>query len=167
MAFILDENSLDLISHSERQTKRLGARLGRLLRGGEVICLEGELGVGKTRFIQGVGQGMGITEPITSPTFIMVNEYRAAEKPLTLYHIDLYRIEKLEETYTFGLEEYLYGEGVCLIEWAEKVKMLLPPERLWVRMRYLSESKRAILMQASGESYQALLQEFKRRAFGV
>ena len=167
VALILDENCLDFISHSEAQTRRLGARLGRLLQSGDIICLEGELGVGKTRFIQGVGRGMGMAEPLTSPTFTLVKEYRTADPFLTLYHIDLYRIEKPAETHTFGLEEYLYGEGVCLIEWAEKVKELLPAARLWITMRHLSESKRAILMQASGPRYKTLLQEFKRQAFGV
>ncbi len=164
---ILDERSLDLISHSEAQTRRFGARLGELLQSGDVICLEGELGTGKTRFIQGVGRGLGIEDPITSPTYTLVNEYSSKDVSLVLYHIDLYRVQGPAETLTFGFEDYLYGEGACLIEWAERVLSILPSERLWITLRHLDETKRGILMTANGERYLRLLQEFKGRTFGV
>ncbi len=124
MASIFDQHTLDFISHSEAQTRRLGARLGELLEGGETIALQGELGTGKTRWVQGVGQGLGVAQNVTSPTFTLVNEFPGR---LTLYHIDLYRINQAAEALAFGLEDYLYGEGVCLIEWAERVVEILPP----------------------------------------
>ena len=117
MASIFDQHSLDFISHSEAQTRRLGARLGQLLEGGEIIALQGDLGAGKTRWVQGVGHGLQVSQYVTSPTYTLVNEYPGR---LTLYHIDLYRITQAAEALAFGLEDYVYGEGVCLIEWAER-----------------------------------------------
>ncbi len=162
MACIFDQHSLDFISHGEAQTRRLGARLGELLQGGEVIALEGELGSGKTRWVQGVGQGLEIHQPITSPTFTLVNEYPGR---LTLYHIDLYRIDQVAEALAFGLEDYLYDEGVCVIEWAERAVEVLPPERLWITFYHLDTTKRRISLRACGERYQQLLKNFQQAAF--
>jgi tRNA threonylcarbamoyladenosine biosynthesis protein TsaE len=164
VASIFDQHTLDFISHSEAQTRRLGARLGQLLEGGETIALQGELGTGKTRWVQGVGQGLGVAQNVTSPTFTLVNEFPGR---LTLYHIDLYRINQAAEALAFGLEDYLYGEGVCLIEWAERVVEILPPHRLWITFHYLDETKRRITMQAAGDRYQKLIEDFKHVAFGI
>ena len=164
MASIFDQHTLDFISHSEAQTRRLGARLGELLEGGEAIALQGELGTGKTRWVQGVGQGLQLDQNVTSPTFTLVNEYPGR---LTLYHIDLYRINQAAEALAFGLEDYLYGNGVCLIEWAERVVEILPRDRLWITFHHLDDSKRRITMQAAGDRYQELIEDFKRVAFGM
>jgi tRNA threonylcarbamoyladenosine biosynthesis protein TsaE len=165
---ILDEHTLDLISHSPAQTRRFGMRLGALLRAGDVICLEGELGTGKTCLTQGIGRGMGIAEPITSPTFTLVAEHQPSSPAPILYHIDLYRLnEAVDEALAFGLADYLLGDGVCLIEWAERVQPALPDERLWITLRHLDVSKRSILMKASGARYDDLLRGFRQSAFGV
>jgi len=161
---ILNEQMLDIISHSEAQTRRLGARLAALLSPGDVIALAGGLGTGKTRFAQGVGLGLGVTEPITSPTFTLVNEYHGR---LTLYHIDLYRINQVAEALAFGLEDYLYGDGVCVIEWAERAAEALSPERLWITFHHLDNTKRRITMRADGDHYQQLLKDFQHLAFGT
>ncbi len=137
------------------------------MRGGEVICLEGELGTGKTAFTQGIAQGLDITEIITSPTFTLLNEYRAVPDRPPLYHIDLYRVDSAAAAHSFGFEDYLYGDGVCVIEWAEKLPELLPPTRLWLNLRHVSETKRGLLITAAGEYYLELLNEFKRVAFGI
>jgi len=163
VASIFDQHTLDFISHSEAQTRRLGARLGELLTGGEVIALQGELGTGKTRWVQGVAQGLGVNVHATSPTFTLVNEYPGR---LTLYHVDLYRIEQAAEALAFGLEDYLYGDGVCIIEWAERVAEVLPPDCLWITLYHLDETKRRITMRADGERYRQLLKEFQQLAFG-
>jgi tRNA threonylcarbamoyladenosine biosynthesis protein TsaE len=163
----LNEHSLDFISHSQAQTRRLGARLGELLRDGDVICLAGELGAGKTCLAQGIGQGLGVEGPITSPSFTLINEYRPAQARLPFYHIDLYRLGEAKETLTLGLEEYFYGEGACVVEWADRVSEALPAEHLWIELRYIDETKRGLLMKAVGRRYEELLQEFKRRAFGI
>lgn len=165
MAPILDDRSLDFISHSEAQTRRLGARLGELLQSGDVICLAGELGTGKTCLAQGIGRGLGIEGPITSPSFTLISEYRQARLPF--YHIDLYRISEAKETLSLGLEEYFYGEGVCIVEWADRAPEVLPAAHLWIELRHIDETKRGLLMKAVGKRYEELLREFKRRAFGI
>ncbi len=165
MSPILDEHTVDFVSHSAEQTRRLGARLGQLLQGGEVICLTGELGTGKTCLVQGIGRGLGVTERITSPTFTLVNEYRGRQ--LMLYHIDLYRIVNVRATLTFGLDEYLYSEGVCAIEWAERVREVWPDEYLYVNLRHIDETKRGLTLRGVGERYDRLLRDFKRIAFGI
>lgn len=165
---VLDQDTLDIISHSAAQTRRFGARLGMLLRPGDVVGLEGDLGTGKTSLVQGVGQGMGVAEPITSPTFTLVAEYRPPPPAPPLYHVDVYRLEDApQEALAFGLDDYLGGDGVCIIEWAERVESLLPPERLWLRFRHLGESKRGILLHASGDRYRTLLHDFRHSAFAV
>ncbi len=167
MDVILGKHDLDFVSRSEAQTRRLGARLAELLRPGDVICLVGELGTGKTCFAQGVGCGLGAKEPITSPTFTLINEYRGAGMRLPFYHIDLYRIESAKDLLSLGLEDYFYGEGVCVIEWADRARGALPQEHLWVRLRHVDETKRAILMRGVGKRYQELLREFRKRTFGI
>jgi tRNA threonylcarbamoyladenosine biosynthesis protein TsaE len=161
----LDVHTLDFVSHSAEQTRRLGARLGQLADGGAVICLVGELGTGKTCMVQGIARGMGIDEQVTSPTFVLVNEYVGDTLPL--YHIDLYRIVDVKAAYTFGLDDYLYGDGVCAIEWAERVRDLWPEEYLLVRLRHLDEAKRGLTFRGVGERYNHLLHAFRRAAFGI
>jgi tRNA threonylcarbamoyladenosine biosynthesis protein TsaE len=165
---ILDEQTLDFISHGAEQTRRFGARMGALLQAGDVICLEGDLGSGKTCFAQGVGQGMGITEPVTSPSFTLISEYRPPPPLPILYHVDLYRLDApVEEALGFGLEDYLRYDGVCLVEWADRIRAILPQRRLWITLRHLAPGKRGILMQAAGSRYDGLLRQFRERAFGV
>lgn len=108
-----------------RATYELGERLGRKAQPGQVYCLDGDLGVGKTVFAQGFAAGLGITEPVSSPTFTIVQQYDGGRLPL--YHFDVYRIGDVEEMYDLGFEDYFYGEGVCLIEWASRIKEILPP----------------------------------------
>lgn len=164
MASIFDQRTLDFISHSEAQTRRFGARLGELLQGGEVIALQGALGSGKTRWVQGLAQGLQVREPVTSPTFTLINEYYGRH---TLYHIDMYRITQLAEALDLGLEDYLYGEGVCVIEWAERIAAALPRDHLWITLYHLDETKRRIVMHAAGDRHLKLLKEFQRLAFST
>ena len=128
MAPILDENTLEFVSRSPDQTQRLGARLGALLRGGEVVCLEGALGAGKTCLAQGIGRGWGVSQTLTSPTFVLIREYARPETAAKLYHIDLYRISGAAEVLTLGIEEMLGdSRAICVIEWAERSKEELKP----------------------------------------
>lgn len=159
---------LDFVSHSAAQTRRLGVRLGRLLHPGDVLLLTGEFGAGKTTFIQGVAEGLGIDGPVTSPSFILVWEYRTgdAQAGIPFYHIDLYRIESLQEALEIGLEDYLYGEGICALEWADRVPAAVPEEHLRIALSFLSETKRVVRMEPAGPRYIALVEAFKRRAFG-
>jgi tRNA threonylcarbamoyladenosine biosynthesis protein TsaE len=162
---ILDKQTVDFVSHSAEQTRRMGARLGQLFAGGEVICLTGDLGTGKTCLVQGIGQGLEFDDRITSPTFTLVNEYRGGR--LTLYHVDLYRIVDAKAALTFGLDEYLYNDGVCAIEWAERVQELWPDEYLRVSMRHIDETKRGLTLRGFGIQYERLVKQFKHRTFGV
>ena len=163
---ILTANTLDIISHSLAQTRRLGARLGMRAEAGDIYCLEGELGSGKTSFVQGLGQGMGVSEPIVSPTFVLVKTYRTASGRPPLYHLDFYRISGPQEALDFGLEEYLYGEGVVAIEWPERICEVLPPECLWISFRHLDATKRGLVMQPKGARYEALVADLQRDVYG-
>lgn len=117
-------------SMGAEETAALGEKLGRSARPGEIYCLDGELGVGKTVFTKGFAKGLGVTEMVTSPTFAIMNCYEGAELPF--YHFDVYRLsggEELEET---GCAEYFYSGGVCLVEWAENVRDSIPEGALWI-----------------------------------
>lgn len=167
MTPILSPNTLAFVTHSTAQTERIGARLANLLRPGDVVCLEGDLGAGKTCLTRGIGRGLGITKPVTSPTFVLIGEYLIPEKDYRLYHIDLYRLDSLEEAWALGLDEYLYGAGISVIEWAEKARELLPEERLWITLEHVDENKRSLTFEAAGDRYLELLARLQRQAFGV
>ena len=111
-------------SQSEKETFQIAKELAEKAQPGEVYCLSGDLGVGKTVFTKGFAAGLGITEPVSSPTFTIVQIYEEGRLPL--YHFDVYRIEDIEEMEEIGYEDCFYGEGVCLVEWAELVKEILP-----------------------------------------
>ena len=172
-------SKLDIISHSSTQTQRLGVRLGELLRGGELLLLDGQLGTGKTTFTQGLAQGMGITEDISSPTFTLLKEYAGRESQSisvhepgqlatarpALYHFDLYRLDDPEEILDLGFEDYFYSSGVCVVEWADKADLLWPTEHLRIRLKMLNETKRGLLFTAVGTSYCELLQQFQKKTY--
>jgi len=164
---ILDENTLDFISSSLEQTVRLGVRLGELLAPGDVICLAGELGAGKTALARGIGRGWGAGRRVTSPTFTLINEYPRLPDGLTLYHVDCYRLETAGDVATVGLEEILDDHGAVMIEWPERIATMLPEEHLWVAMRYVSETRRGLRITAQGQRPAAILKQFKQNAFGV
>lgn len=111
-------------SNSEQQTRELGRKLGVSCEAGTVVLLHGDLGVGKTVFTKGFAEGLGITEPVSSPTFTIIQQYDSGRLPL--YHFDVYRIADVEEMDEIGYEDYFYGDGVCLIEWAELIEEILP-----------------------------------------
>jgi tRNA threonylcarbamoyladenosine biosynthesis protein TsaE len=138
-----------------------------LLKAGDVICLEGDLGSGKTTLTQGIGRGLGVDAAITSPTFIIVNEYLVRNQPHKLCHIDLYRIETSIEARTLGLEDYFYGDAICVIEWAERAVNILPKERLWISLRYLRNSERHFEFLASGARYEELLRHLFQETGGL
>ncbi len=117
-------------TYNEEETKRIGYELGRRAQAGEVYCLKGDLGTGKTVFTKGFAEGLGITEHITSPTFTIINEYREGRIPL--YHFDVYRIGDSDEMYDIGYEEYIDGDGICLIEWAELIEDIIPKDAKWI-----------------------------------
>ena len=115
------------ISNSPAGTKKIAAELTAALDSGSVVCMYGDLGAGKTAFVQGMAEALGIDEPVTSPTFTIVNEY---EGIMPLYHFDVYRIGDSSEMFEIGFDEYIYGNGICVIEWAELIEDILPEDRI-------------------------------------
>ena len=113
-------------TNSEKETFELGKKIGENAKAGQIYTLTGDLGVGKTVFTQGLAAGLGITEPVNSPTFTIVQMYEDGRLPF--YHFDVYRIGDIEEMEEIGYEDCLYGEGVCLIEWADLIQEILPPD---------------------------------------
>jgi tRNA threonylcarbamoyladenosine biosynthesis protein TsaE len=146
-----------LLSQSPEETYQLGIKLGKGLDTGDLVALTGELGAGKTSLIQGITVGLDILNPkqVTSPTFTLINEYKGR---VPIYHFDLYRINKLEELFDLGFEEYFYGNGVTLVEWAEKILDWLPPQRLSVYIKILSEKQREIQLSTSQAKFERLFQ---------
>ena len=162
---ILDEHSLDFISRSPEQTRRIGIRLGGLLQPGDLVCLQGELGAGKTTLVQGMAQGWGALDTVTSPTFVLVNVYRRAGDG-QFFHMDAYRIESAPEGEELDLITML-EEGPLLIEWADRLNSILPGERLWVTLEHVSEEHRQLRVVARGERYDELVSELRQSMFGV
>ena len=150
---------MNLCSESPEETQRLGIGLGRLAQPGDLFMLVGGLGAGKTCLTQGIAWGLDISGYATSPTFIVINQYMGR---LPLYHIDIYRLDSIEEVVDLGLDDYLYGNGVCVVEWADKAMNVLPPEHLLVEINYVSDSVRNLVLNSSGERYRALLSQFKQ-----
>ncbi len=148
--------SLKLISHSPEETQHLGAILGKLARTGDVFLLVGNLGAGKTCLTQGIARGLEVKEYAFSPSFVILREYSGR---LSLYHIDFYRLDHIEEIVDLGLDEYFYGNGVCVVEWAEKGLQILPPENLLITLDYISDIERGLHLEAKGKRYSELLEK--------
>ncbi len=151
----LKEQIASIVSRSAEETARLGEAVGARLAPGDVIVLRGPLGAGKTVFTQGIGRGLGVREHVISPTFTLLREHTSGRLPL--YHVDAYRLAGAVEAYTFGLDEYLYGDGVTVIEWGERVETLLPEEYLAVDLAYGATGERTITLAAQGAHYADIL----------
>lgn len=138
------------------ETIELGRKIGKLMQAGDVVALIGKLGSGKTTLTQGLARGLGVKKRdyVTSPSFTLIKEHKGR---LPVYHIDLYRIDNLKEVYDLGYEEYLYGEGVTIIEWAKKIKRLLPKEVLFINLEIIDEKKRRIELKPKGKHYQNIV----------
>jgi tRNA threonylcarbamoyladenosine biosynthesis protein TsaE len=164
---IQSQHVLDFITHSAAQTIRVGQRLGELLRSGDLVLLLGDFGSGKTHLVKGIALGLGSPDLVNSPSFVLINEYRAGpdQHHMPIYHADLYRIEDPGELEGIGLEETWSGAGVCLIEWAERAQGWLPQEHLAIHLQYLSETKRVLRFVPHGRYYEDLVAEFKKTAF--
>ncbi len=154
-------NYLELVSYSPDETQQLGRRIGELAVPGDIFLLVGNLGAGKTCLTQGIAWGLGIKEYTLSPSFVLIRELNGR---LPLYHMDLYRLERIEEIADLGLDDYLYGNGVCAIEWAEKGLSLLPPEHLLIEIGYLGGTKRHFQLKPSGRRYLEMINQLKSLA---
>jgi len=151
--------ALILESRGPGETRRLGARLGRLLRPGYTVLLSGDLGAGKTVFVQGIARGMGFEGSVSSKSFVLMGEYQGRD--CKLYHADLYRLEAPEQAEELALDEYC-ADGVLVAEWPERAIHVFPPERLHVRFEVTSERGRLLTLEAEGERPRALLERLRR-----
>lgn len=151
---------LTCVTHSPEETAHLAGTIGKIIREGTVICLDGELGVGKTLFVRAVARTLGVESDVTSPTFNLMNIYEAA---CPIVHFDLYRITSEEELEDIGFYEYAEAtEGIVLIEWAEKFPDAMPADHLSVRIEALNDEERQFTFVAKGKKSRALLEELKR-----
>ena len=135
----------EFVTRSADETERVGERLGRRLVPGDVVALRGELGAGKTCFIRGLARGLGVTQGVSSPTFVIVNQYTGR---MPVFHIDAYRTESLTELLDIGFDEYVSGDSVTVIEWSDKLEPLLPPGAIRVRVSGLGDEPRTIRIDA-------------------
>ena len=161
---ILDAHTLEFFSRSPEQTRRVGMRLGGLLQQGDVICLQGDLGAGKTTLVQGLAQGWGSLDPVSSPTFIIVNNYRSPDDE-QLFHMDAYRLDSAPEAAELDLDEML-ARGSLLIEWPERIREILPAEYMWISFEYVAEENRHMVIKATGARYDDLLTALRQDLFG-
>lgn len=151
-----------LRSDSPAATSRLGRIMGALLAAGDVVCLSGGLGAGKTCLCRGIGIGFGAQTQLTSPSYNLVHEHQRAQDEMRLYHLDCYRLDNPQEAQSLGIDDILDGSGAVIIEWAERIEPFLPAERLWIDLDIRGESRRDLHCQAVGERPISLLADFLR-----
>lgn len=162
---VTNDQTLEFSSRSPGQTRRVGAHLGGALQTGDVICLQGDLGSGKTTFVQGIARGWGSLDAVSSPTFIIVNVYRDIDQK-QLFHLDAYRVESTLEAEELDLNSML-AQGPLLIEWPERMERLIPREHLWVKFEHVNEEEREMKFKSHGNRYDDLLDVIRRTAYGA
>ncbi len=148
--------NLNIITESPDETKKLGEKLSKLVKPGDLFAFYGELGAGKTCLIQGISQGLGVQDYVTSPSFTIINEYKGK---IPVYHFDLFRLNSSEEFLDLGYEEYFYGEGLTVIEWAEKIEIFLPNNHLKINIKFSNYYKRTISFFPQGDRFEIFLKE--------
>lgn len=161
---ILDDRILEFFSYSPSQTHRLGIHLGGFLQTGDVICLEGDLGSGKTTLVKGLAQGWGALDTVTSPTFMIVNEYRRADE-VRLFHLDAYRLAHALDAEHLDFDRML-AQGPLVIEWAERIRAVLPDAYLWIHLEYTGVEHRAMMLTPSGKRFERLIENLRRKLYG-
>ncbi len=148
----------ELVSHGPKQTQKVGICIGELAEPGDIFLLVGSLGTGKTCLTQGITWGLGIKEYALSPSFVIMRELHGR---LPLYHIDLYRLDHIDEIADLGLDDYLYGDGACVVEWADRGLAVLPPEHLLIEINYLSDTERSLRLKPAGKRYIKLVRQLE------
>lgn len=161
---ILDRHTFEFTTRSPEQTRRLGMRLGAQLKKGDVFCLSGDLGAGKTTFVQGLVQGWGSYDAVTSPTFVLVNQYHRLDQSI-IHHLDAYRLNDAAEAEALDIT-HLLETGALIVEWPEKITGALPQNCLWVEMKWIADEVRYMVFQPRGERFIKMISDFRRSAFG-
>jgi tRNA threonylcarbamoyladenosine biosynthesis protein TsaE len=162
---ILRAGAFEVFSNSPEQTRRLGIQLGGLLHNGDLVCLEGELGSGKTTLVQGITAGWGSATHATSPTFVLVNVYRRPDGA-QLSHLDAYRLQDSREADALDLDLYL-EQGPLIVEWAQKIESALPAERMWLKLFWVDDERRRIEVSPNGTRYEAMVTAFQEAVYGL
>jgi tRNA threonylcarbamoyladenosine biosynthesis protein TsaE len=162
---ILTAGATEVFSNSAEQTRRFGMQLGQLLEPGDLICLDGELGSGKTTFVQGIAAGWGTADNVTSPTFVLVNVYKRADEA-RLFHMDAYRLDSAAEAEALDLDALL-EQGALVVEWANKISAALPEERMRLKLVAVDTDRRRIEVQPKGERYQRKAEAFQQAVYGI
>jgi tRNA threonylcarbamoyladenosine biosynthesis protein TsaE len=161
-----DPSCVDVVSEGADETQRIGEMIGRLLQPGDLLLLQGKIGAGKTTFTQGVARGMGLTSRVTSPSFTLANVYRAGPGGFPLYHLDLWRIASAVEALGIGLDEYLTGEGACIVEWPDVAETVLPSDFVRVRFAIDGDRRELSLCPVGGARPRALVEEIRATLVG-
>lgn len=161
---ILDSSTVEFFSHSPDQTRRVGMRLGALLQPGDLVCLSGDLGSGKTTLVQGMAQGWGSLDQVSSPTFVLCNMYRRPDGH-ALFHLDAYRLQSALEAEDLDLDQ-MVENGALVVEWPDRIRSALPQTCLWVDLRWMAEEQRGMVFIPHGAHYETLVTEFRRRVYG-
>jgi tRNA threonylcarbamoyladenosine biosynthesis protein TsaE len=162
---VIKKGSFEVISRSVTQTRRIGMRLGELLLPGDVVCMEGNLGAGKTTLVQGIASGWGSYDSVTSPSYVLVNVYRRLDQN-QLFHLDAYRLPGPEEALDLDLDAML-AQGPLLVEWADRIQEALPDEYLWIKMQLINDEQRDFIVHATGERHKSILDRFKGEIYGA
>jgi len=162
---ILRAGAFEMFSNSPEQTRRLGMQLGGLLQSGDLVCLEGELGSGKTTLVQGLAAGWGSPSAVTSPTFVLLNLYRRPDGA-QLAHLDAYRLTGPREAEALDID-LLLDQGSLVVEWAQHIEEALPAERLWLKLIWSDEERRRIEISPQGERYQPMAAALQETVFGL
>lgn len=149
---------MKLTVNNLNDTEKIGKIISSCLEKGTVICLDGDLGVGKTALTQFIAKEFGVKEYITSPTFTIIKEY---EGILPFYHMDVYRIDSEDDMYDLGYDEYIYSEGVTIIEWSHKIRGILPDEKIDIEIQRLTDTSRIMTIEGKGKVYDKLAEELK------
>lgn len=148
---------MDIKLNGLKDTEEFGIKLGKLLKPGDIVCLNGDLGAGKTTMAKAIGIGLDVDEYITSPSFTLINQYRGR---MIVYHFDVYRLEYVDELFDLGFDEYFYGDGVCIIEWAERIKRFLPEDRVDIDIKKTDNYDERILhISGNGSRYKEIIEE--------
>lgn len=163
---ILRPHTLEFFSHSPEQTRRIGIRLGSLLQPGNILCLEGNLGSGKTTLVQGIAQGWGSADQVSSPTYVIINDYRHPNGR-HLYHADAYRLSDSALDIAILDLSNLLTDGILVLEWAERIKGSLPAENLWIQMSWVAMEQRHLVMTPHGKTYEIKLKKLQQLLFGA
>jgi tRNA threonylcarbamoyladenosine biosynthesis protein TsaE len=161
---ILARDAFEFFSRSAEQTQRLGMRLGGLIKPGDLICLSGDLGSGKTTLVQGIARGWGSVDQVTSPTFVLVNVYRRSDG-MQMNHLDAYRLANAADGEDLDIDELLDGKPL-MVEWPENIQPALPVDCILIKMTWMADEQRGMVITAKGQRYNEMLNQFKLMVLG-